>query len=170
MLVPSGAVPAPNAGPSAAHRMHARAACARATAAASRSGPSRPGDGGTADNVTPALEHAAIPGRAWRAATSLPIDVRPPSRHSSGRCHWALAGTRRSKAASGAHATRGSSQPSRGAPPRRRRRARLGRAQAGPLAPGPLPTPVAWYPQRRHARSERAPLSRIRSPFKKKRR
>ena len=68
-------------------------------------GPSRPGDGGTADDVNSAPEHTAVPDQARRAATFLPIEVRPPLRHSNGDDHWALAGTRHPSAASGPHAT-----------------------------------------------------------------
>lgn len=117
-----------------------------------RPGPPRPGDGETVDGVPSALEHTAVPGQARRAATSLPIEVRPPLRHSSGGCHWALAGTRPLSAASGAQATRDPSRTSRGAPRKRRRCcARSGRVRPDPLVPAPLPTPVARRPRRRHA-------------------
>lgn len=116
-----------------------------------RSGPSRTADGETTDDVTSVLEHSAVSDQARRAATSLPIELRPPPRYSSGGGHWALADTRRPSVPSGAQATRAPTRPSRDAPLRRRCRARPVTARTGPLVPAPLPMPVAWRLRRRHA-------------------
>ena len=85
-----------------------------------RAGPSRSGDGETADDVPSLLHHTAGSCAEPPGACALPIDLRRPPRHSRPSRATALAGTRPTPGRSDSEATRERHEPPRGALPHHR--------------------------------------------------